>query len=83
MYVSTIKSCNKKQIGSWEKRSGNNSNTTVSPMECIKSDTCLGDKISSDGSNTENIRNRVSKGNGIIAKIKSILKSDSLRKHLF
>ena len=53
------------------------------PMECVKSDTYLGDVISFDGSNTLNIKHRVSKGNGIIAKIKDMLVSLSLGKHYF
>ena len=52
-------------------------------MERVTSDTYLGDIISVDGSNSENIRNRVSKGNGIISKIKNYLESVSLGKHYF
>ena len=49
-----------------------------SAMECVKSDTYLGDIISFDGSNTENIRKRISKGTGIISKIRNILECVSL-----
>lgn len=52
-------------------------------MESVQSDTYLGDVISFDGSNTLNIKCRVSKGNGIIAKIKNMLESLSLGKHYF
>ena len=52
-------------------------------MERVTSDTYLGDIISVDGSNSENIRNCVSKGNGIIAKIKNYLESVSLGRHFF
>ena len=52
-------------------------------MESVKSDTYLGDVISFDGSNTQNIKQRVSKGNGIIAKIKNMLESLSLGQHYF
>ena len=53
------------------------------PMENVKSDKYLGDIIAADGSNSENIRNRVSKGNGIIAKIKAILGNVSLGESYF
>ena len=52
-------------------------------MESVKSDTYLGDDISFDGSNTLNVKQRVSKGNGLIAKIKDMLESLSLGKHYF
>ena len=42
-------------------------------MEMVQSDTYLGDVISSDGSNTENLRKRISKGKGILAQIRNIL----------
>ena len=54
-----------------------------SAMECVKSDTYLGDIISFDGTNTENIRKRISKGNGIISKIRNILECVSLGAHYF
>ena len=53
------------------------------PMEKVVSDKYLGDIISSDGSNTENLRNRISIGNGVIAKIRSILENASLGVHYF
>ena len=52
-------------------------------MKCVDSDTYLGDVIAADGSNTENIKTRVSKGNGILAKIKSILETVSFESHYF
>ena len=54
-----------------------------SPMECVQSDTYLGDVISSDSSNTENIRTMISKGNGILVQIRNILETVSLGKHYF
>ena len=44
-----------------------------SVMENVQFDTYLGDIISSDGKNTLNIRNRVSRGNGIVSQIMNIL----------
>ena len=52
-----------------------------STMECVDSDPYLGDILAADGSNTLNIRNMVSKGNGIVSKIKTIL--ESLGAHYF
>ena len=52
-------------------------------METVKSDKYLGDIIAADGSNKENIRSRVSKGNGIIAKIKAMLENISLGQEYF
>ena len=52
-------------------------------METVKSDKYLGDIIAADGSNKENIRSRVSKGNGIIAKIKAMLENTSLGQEYF
>ena len=52
-------------------------------MECVDSDTYLGDVIASDGTNTLNIRKRISKGNGVISKIVNILESVSLGEHYF
>ena len=49
--------------------------------KCVTSDTI--EKIPDCLSNTKNISNRVSKGNGIIAHIKSILESVSLGVHYF
>ena len=54
-----------------------------STMESVSSDTYLGDIISSNGSNTENIKARISRGNGIISKIRNILDSVSLGAHYF
>jgi hypothetical protein len=54
-----------------------------SPMECVQSDTYLGDVISANGSNKENIKQRISKGNGILAKIKNILETVSFGAHYF
>ena len=53
------------------------------PMRVVECEKYLGDFISSTGANTETIRNRVSIGNGIIAKIRSILENMSLGKHYF
>ena len=53
------------------------------PMKVVQSEKYLGDFISSTGANTETIQNRVSIGNGIIAKIRSILENMSLGKHYF
>ena len=44
-------------------------------MELVGSDTYLGDIISADGKNFLNIKNRISRGNGIIAQIKCVLDS--------
>ena len=54
-----------------------------SPMQVVSKDKYLGDIISNDGTNTENIRARVSKGMGILSKIKSILESVSFGSHYF
>ena len=54
-----------------------------SPMQEVSKDKYLGDILSNDGSNTENIKARVSKGRGILAKIKSILESVSFGSHYF
>ena len=52
-------------------------------MECVDSDTYLGDVIASDGTNTLNIRKMISTGNGVISKIVNILESVSLGEHYF
>ena len=52
-------------------------------MQVVSKDKYLGDIISNDGTNTENIRARVSKGMGILSKIKSILESVSFGSHYF
>ena len=49
----------------------------------VKSDSYLGDVFSFDGSNTLNVKQRVSKGNVIITKINYMLESLSLGKHFF
>ena len=53
------------------------------PMEMSKSEKYLGDYISSTGGNKETIKHRVSIGNGVISKIKSMLENMSLGKHYF
>ena len=53
------------------------------PMECVQSDTYLGDVIAADGTNTENIKKRISKGNGILAQIRDILETVSFGAHYF
>ena len=52
-------------------------------MKVVQSEKYLGDFISSTGSNSETIKHRVSIGNGVIAKIKSILENMILGKHYF
>ena len=52
-------------------------------MEEVKSDTYLGDVLASDGKNTLNIENRVSKGLGIVSQIMDILKNVSFGAHYF
>ena len=52
-------------------------------MQTVSKDTYLGDILSNDGSNTANIKARVSKGMGILAKIKSILECVSFGSHYF
>ena len=52
-------------------------------MESVGSDTYLGDIIASNGSSTENIKARISRGNGAISKIRNILDSVSLGEHYF
>ena len=54
-----------------------------SPMEQVSKDTYLGDIISENGTNTANIISRVSKGIGILAKIKNILESVSFGPQYF
>ena len=53
------------------------------PMEEVESDTYLGDIISSNGKNTLNIDNRVSKGLGLVSQIMDILKNVSFGSHYF
>ena len=52
-------------------------------MKEVKSDTYLGDVISSDGRNTENIKTRVSKGLGIITQITNLLDAVNFGEHYF
>ena len=52
-------------------------------MQHVQLDTYLGDIIASDGSNNKNVEKRVSRGNGLIPDILSILESVSLGKHYF
>jgi hypothetical protein len=52
-------------------------------MPEVTSDTYLGDIISGDGSNKLNIENRVSRGQGKIAQILSMIDKISLGKHYF
>ena len=52
-------------------------------MEEVKSDTYLGDILASDGKNTLNIENRVSKGLGIVSQVMDILKNVSFGAHYF
>ena len=53
------------------------------PMETVQSDVYLGDMISADGSNTANIKARVSKGNGILSQIRNYLETVSFGAHYF
>ena len=52
-------------------------------MESVQSDTYLGDVIAADGTNTLNIKARISKGNGILAKIRNYLETVSFGSHYF
>ena len=52
-------------------------------MEQVSEDTYLGDIISEDGKNTKNIRNRISKGVGIISQIMNMLETVTLGEHYF
>ena len=52
-------------------------------MQEVSHDEYLGDVISSDVSNTLNIRNRVSKGLGIITQILNMLEKVTLGHHYF
>ena len=52
-------------------------------MEIVQSDVYLGDVISADGSNTANIKARVSKGNGILSQIRNYLETVSFGAHYF
>ena len=52
-------------------------------MEEVTEDTYLGDILSIDGKNYKNIKSRISKGNGIIARIFNILEAVSFGSHYF
>ena len=54
-----------------------------SKIQKVSEDTYLGDVISADGQNTKNIKNRISKGLGIITEIMNILESVTLGVHYF
>ena len=51
-------------------------------METVEEDKYLGDIISSDGRNTKNIADRISKGIGKISQIEQFLDMVSLGEHL-
>ena len=53
------------------------------PMQTVFSDVYLGDEISADGTNKLNIQRRVSKGNGIISQLLTLLEKTSVGKHYF
>ena len=53
------------------------------PMETVKTDVYLGDVISADGTNTANIKARISKGNGILSQIRDYLETVSFGAHYF
>ena len=50
-------------------------------MEDVKTDTYLGDVISSDGKNTENIKKRVLKGLGIVTQILNLMEKVNFGEH--
>ena len=52
-------------------------------IERVSDDTYLGDIISEDGKNTKNIKNRISKGLGLISEIMNILENFTLGEHYF
>ena len=52
-------------------------------MSEVKSDTYLGDVISADGRNTENIKSRVSKGLGIVSQIINLMDIVNFGEHYF
>ena len=53
------------------------------PMEVVDSDVYLGDIISSNGKNSQNIESRVAKGLGIVSQILDLLKTVSFGIHFF
>ena len=68
--------CNKMHIGK-RKMDCQGLKVHGCPMTEVRSDTYLGDTISSDGKNTLNIENRAAKGLGIVSRIMEILKNMS------
>ena len=52
-------------------------------MPEVTEDTYLGDILSSDGKNTKNVKNRISKGLGIINQIFSLLENICFGPHYF
>ena len=52
-------------------------------IQQVSEDTYLGDIISEDGKNHKNIKNRISKGWGIISEVMNILENVSLGEHYF
>ena len=58
-------------------------NVQNSIMKDVKSDTYLGDVISADGKNTENIKSRVSKGLGIVSQIMNLMEMVTFGEHYF
>ena len=52
-------------------------------MKQVTEETYLGDIISEDGRNTKNVKQRISKGLGIITKIMNMLESVTLGEHYF
>ena len=52
-------------------------------MKDVTSDTYLGDVISADGKNTENIKSRVSKGLGIVSQIMNLMDIVNFGEHYF
>ena len=52
-------------------------------MKDVKTDTYLGDVLSSDGKNTENIKSRVSTGLGIITQIMNLMEMVNFGQHYF
>ena len=54
-----------------------------SKISKVSHETYLGDVLSDDGKNTKNVKNRISKGIGIISRIMRILESVTLGEHYF
>ena len=53
------------------------------PMETVKTYVYLGDVIAADGTNSANIKARISKGNGILSQIRGYLETVSFGAHYF